>query len=525
LRSLSEMTRRHFRGTPGEGWWGVHGLRHTNGIIANLVPILSDRQREDSHAAFCLVAAACLHDLGLIQRRTVGAEAETREGSVRPTDIRTHHRLSEQAALRLGGEVGLSQHEAGAAARVSYYHNASTNPQEVARDPDLAELAGAFRLANACDLGPFRAPSWFWEDNRTRLWQQQLEPSWEVGAAAFWLKNLLISRIDMDRQRREIVIRGGAPLPELMFVPQQVSRDVARSAAQLAPFVGVWHVAFEAADESVCAAGLAIEDIVWLGAHMYADPQAILRSSSDIADYFVNAVVAVTSHVSDSDAHCDKAFRTLQSLSEHLTRQRPELHALHALRFQFEAVAGPCRTPAQALAALGGHFAELKQRRTHRGAKPETRGTLQEIALRTFESATRLPDLRATESFTLFAFGHSGPVAHFIQYCTSVGHTVKVYTPVMRPVGEGPTLKVVEGLAALADQGVEVEVVPDAAIPHILKRGAPHRRATARPAEARKGPEGCDLVLMGCEALVTDATGHLTRVANSLGCRPKRPST
>ncbi|MBP8951714.1 MAG: toll/interleukin-1 receptor domain-containing protein [Armatimonadetes bacterium] len=96
LDVLAELTRRRFQGTPGPQFWTVHGLRHANSLLAILADLLHPRWCEDEHYAFCLSAAACLHDAGLVARSISGTAGTTRESISSPTVPFTTKRLSLQ---------------------------------------------------------------------------------------------------------------------------------------------------------------------------------------------------------------------------------------------------------------------------------------------------------------------------------------------------------------------------------------------------------------------------------------------
>lgn len=544
LRVVSRVTLERFDGTPGPGLWSVHGLRHTNSVIQHLGSLAPTPMREnDAHASFCLAAAACLHDTGLVVR-DVDISDEKADGSDRgaheaaATDpgekdvvgavigVRraNHHARSQDMVYRIAGEAMLTGAESRLIGDLCRYHNWFTNVQEHAASPHRrAELISLFRIANACDLGPLRAPPHFWSVFKDTIESEMSdEPSraGRMGACStdasavsgFWLRNLLTKSVEVDTARREIVLTANVPSRDFAFLPRQAHEGLARAIRQLAPFAGPWRVETQIALDAEWPDILSIDTMLRFGAKICCDPEAVVSSSGDIWDYFTRAVCALADRDraaagGDDEAQEAKtraALKVLDDLSRELPESRPELHALQHLSREYRAVRG---RGAEKLTNLGDRMRELRDQHELYPAAPD-RSAFSKIAARAFAKLDRR--VKGKGVYRLFLFGYSGPVAAFVDYCVHMGKRVEIVTPLMRPLGEGPTLKVFDGLADRS--GVTVEVIPDAAVPLVLQG----IDGTDRPRSK------CDAVLMGCEALIRPKGHRLaqrtTKVANSLGC-------
>jgi len=251
-----------------------------------------------------------------------------------------------------------------------------------------------------------------------------------------------------------------------------------------------------------------VRKVARVGEPWFRDPRAVAGSSTDFVDYLVKTVMTVTEVALAGGAEI-AALEELIHLADELAATFPTLGAIHSLRRQLGEAITRGRTPAEKLRELRREFGPLLEPETIRiredAGPPKT--ALQAVgwhALKRFQADPRMPK---SDDVALLVFGRSRPVAAFIRYCVWAGKAVKVFTPVMRPAAEGPTLGVVEALAGVKD--VEVEVVPDAALRQVIEEGPRHARAEHGPRST-----GCDLVLMGCEAGSRGKTPH---VVNSLG--------
>lgn len=548
LDAMAALAGDTFHGTPGNELWTVHGLRHSNGILRRLAALAPERVREDEHATFCLAAAACLHDIGLVVWRTgsqgtpathprlngeQGSGAhQCDDGPAFRREIdrlrrRDHHVCSRQMAYDLAGELELTGREADLIADLCFYHNGRTNAQAIASGPEAAELVGLFRIANACDVGPLRAPQYFWDFNVKRIAgavshkpdteTHTAPPDDRDAIATFWLKNLLIDRVDIDPGGRDIVCHLISPMTELDFVPDKIYRYIAELVHDLLPCVGEWHVRPRTSYRNEIAHGLDVRDMVQFGAGLYSDQLSVVRSSGDIFDYLLSAVIALTSetylerrepHSADGSGLGDIA-QTLDALARDLPKQHPELHALQWLAREYRRHRSPDQPNRAKLRAINLRFADIKRRRRFCPAAGDLPGFTGLAArawtalVEKFEKDGGCAGHGAPDELRFFVFGHSGPVSVFLEYCIAAGKTVRVFTPTMRPVGEGPTLKVYEELSKR--EHIAVELIPDAAIPMVL-RGDGDR------------PQ-CHLALMGCEAILNGRVSGTPEIANSLGCR------
>jgi hypothetical protein len=521
IATLADLTAQHFRGTPGGSYPTVHGLRHTNGVLRLLGSILPEEVRSSRNACFALAAAACLHDWGRLTREcppsaadaTAGQKEQVGREEICCLPRSEHHRRSRQNVLDLAAELRFDVREVNAVAAVTYYHNFRTNPQELLRQPETANLAAFFRIANACDMGPMRAPALYCWAHKEEIWGDQLlRDLWSPGAtgqqnsqdaateaslsaATFWLQNLMVKDVRVCHEERTIVIAGRIPYG-LDFIPRQIVVNLERLLVGLLPLIGEWHAGFDGEELPEDETAMDLGNTVLLGARMYADPGAVLRSSSDIADYFVRSVLALGDR-HDAGADAGEVLKTLKALSANLARERPELHLLHSLQARFEERLDLAH-PEASLGKIREEFQGLAHSRRLYPVKDgnEYHGAFGAIAAGAFEKLREImragpkpwpgdPDL------TCLVFGQSGPVSAFIEYCALAGKRVTVLTPLMRPVGDGPVSQAREKLKDRV--GVTVEVIPDAAMAHVLRTR-------------------CDLALMGCEALLENGD-----VANSLG--------
>lgn len=533
LRALSRITSERFAGTPGNGLWSVHGLRHTNATLHLLGQLLPAPLREtDPHACFCLAAAACLHDTGLVVRDVDPPELaltpaqDYKSGAVgQVVAVRRadHHHRCLDLIYRAAGEAQLSGAETSLIADLCRYHNWATNVQEQADRPHrCAELISLFRIANACDLGPLRAPPHFWSIFHKQILEEanangagthapQGKTTDAAAVARFWFCNLLTKSVDIDPQGRKIVITVAVPAHEYDFLARHAFDGLGRAIAQLAPFAGPWSVTTKITEDETWPTGFSIDAMIRFGAQAVCDPEAVVWSSGDIWNYFVQAACALlapSSHRSSTSASgsgatsaLEASLAVLDELARTLPRSRPELHALQDLSQNFR------HAKANGAMAVYRAMCQLREQRRLYPADPD-KSAFSKIAA----SAYAMLEAQASNKdvFRLFLFGYSGPVADFVRYCVYRGKRVEIVTPLMRPVGEGPKLQIVERFRD--HEGITVRVIPDAAIPFVLQS------ACAGGGEDLR----CDVVMMGCEAIIeppgSSGTGPRPDVASSLGC-------
>lgn len=238
-----------------------------------------------------------------------------------------------------------------------------------------------------------------------------------------------------------------------------------------------------------------------LGASAYTDPEAVVSSSSAVAEYFLDAVLVLTRAEADGCLGPGKAAEVASRLANGLLLQRPELQLVHWLLGELKAAR---RRP---LPALRGRFEQLRRGRQPAPLAATGPGCfpcdypLSALARHAYAA---LPE---EGNLTFVVFGHSGPVKMLIQHCSLAGRNVTVFVPLMRPVGEGPALQAVDALRNL--QGVSVEIVPDVALAHVL---------TAGPGQHAYGLMGCEVWLGRQEELIASSLGCLTFAHIVTGC-------
>jgi len=106
-------------------------------------------------------------------------------------------------------------------------------------------------------------------------------------------------------------------------------------------------------------------------------------------------------------------------------------------------------------------------------------------------------------------------VMAFLSQCASPRRRLEVFTPVMRPVGEGATLHVPAAIEELQDRHIEAVIVPDAAIAHVLT--GPGELGGGGGHDSEEEGLGCDVVLMGCEAVFVRGRRKRADIGTSLG--------
>ncbi len=512
LKWLATETVRHFSGTPSPDYPTVHGLRHTNGILTALSGLLPLPLCEDREAVFALAAAACLHDWGRFSRfpDTCGGSS----GGERASQRRQHHCRSRAAVYELAGEAELSPDEALLIADLCYYHNVRTNLHELSARPAAAEAAALFRLANACDLGLLRGPASYWqlygqanawtEPIRDRCFPSELprdcrpaEGSGEqIADAAFWMRSQMVSAVRADRREREITLFITQTGPALDLVSRQARGYLERMLLQLRPLIGEWTVTPDVSRTSAGRPAFTWQDCILLGTSAYTDPEAVVSSSSAVADYAISSALALTEEVDQRHVSPTEARDTMRRLVHGIILQRPELQLPHWLRSELQ------RTANVSFKGFRRRFEVLQRGRQAAPLAAGGHGCFQCDYPLSALAANAYAKLPADGDLSFVIFGHSRPVHTLIQHCVLAGREVRVLVPLMRPVGEGPTLQAVEELERLRklqNPGLKVEVVPDVALAHLLTRPE-HEHTTA---------------LMGCEAWI----GRQDElVANSLGC-------
>ncbi|MBP8951713.1 MAG: hypothetical protein KBI47_04940 [Armatimonadetes bacterium] len=446
----------------------------------------------------------------------------------------------------VAGDAELTVKETELISDLCYYHNAATSIQEKALEPDRAELLSCFRLANACDLGQVRAPASFLRLNKDevfaegktespaerekspaqqgRLADRQTDANGNGAAAAeqeatrgFWLRNLLVNGVDLDTSARKVIVRTSVPFEGAQFIPNLIYANLRRIAEGIGPFTGKWSVETPTDITHDGSPVLGIEEMIRFGALLCSAPSAVMASSGDISDYFVDAVIALSQSCAPNTGVCpgtgidggcspESALQTLLDVADLLIDRRPELHALQFLKRQYEPLTKRTNASSALLEASARMSEFREQHRYLPNANASQRSRFSVLAGNAYRRLRRVVGDR--DSYRFFLFGYSGPVSVFIQHCSLAGKRVKILPPAMRTVGEGPALKVVDKLRVPELNRVTVEVVPDAAILCALK--GLHRDRSDK----------CDLVLMGCEALVSGCNRPpfgVTDVANSLG--------
>ena len=507
LNEIADLARRRYRATPGRPVWTVHGLRHANGVLAMLADMLHDRYREDPHEVFCLVAAACLHDIGLVTDVTPGCTDPTRRcraasgGAMAARKLnarRLQHasRSAEWISANLA-QLRLTRMEADGVRELARHHNPTHSIRSLAGNPELARLAATFRIANICDTGPQRAPAAIWELRYPDILADD--------QASFWLMNLMTSAVVVDRDERAIVIQARYPHEAMRFVPEQLKNEVKRRVSDVAAFLGQWRVEFGGDPDGDLVLNAQPDEVALCGLRYLSEPGATLVSSSDLVDYFTSAVQALSNDLeSAEDATLRRRLNRITTMCDELVRRRPELHALRALQ---EAVkqAQPRRArPRCKLAGVGEAISAIQRRRSFcplscGGAEGTGLGELARNAFRCLGEP-------AGEALRFLVFGRSGPVTCFLQLCALADCPVTIYTPVMRPVGEGAELQVVNAFPD-GNKGVTVELVPDAAIPRVFDTMS----------SGADGPR--PKVLMGCEAVFAQRHQKRASIGTSLGAR------
>lgn len=502
LDHIADIVRTSFETTPGSPIWTIHGLRHANRLLYALSEILEERQRADRHEVFCAVAAACLHDLGLVlyTRRDSedgneeeAGEADTQQAqrSLERTRRRVHADLSAEWLQNNAGRLRLTGQETRTVGELVRYHNPTTNIQMLGDEPGLARLASAFRLANVCDAGPERAPLDIW--NRQ---QQRIRRDCQGG---FWLLNLMTSAITVHRDEEAIAVCARSPSEDLFFVPEQLSQEIQRRQSPLTPFIGRWEVKPERLLDPTLNLNIRREDMAINGMRFLSDPYATLTSSSDLVDYFVACLKSITAPDYDESTPEDK-LECLNQVVNELVQSRPELHALHDLKKRVaEAQKGRGIPDEDKLTAISHSIEQLGRKPRFFPARPRPRNADRTIFDSIADNALgvlRRPDTSLPLRF--FVFGKSGPVTYFLHSCAANVQQVEVFTPVMRPVGEGSLLQVPKALEDI--EGLTCHVVPDAAIPLVLhsRLAAANPRPYQASSDERVGP---NVALLGCEAV------------------------
>lgn len=536
LELLAGRTAQRFRNTPAERFPTVHGLRHSNGILKALEAMLPERTVQDAHASFCLAAAALIHDWGRLSWEQAWCEGSGGKRIDTPVACRRadHHLKAHGLADELVGEGLLEPREAQLVRDICHYHNLRTDPNELSGRLDVAQPAALFRVANACDLGPVRAPVAFWRSRAQEIaWNSDTRDdcfpavlpdimdetalandtgsrrSEAIANAAFWMRNRMINVAYPDARTQTITLSPRLPLDTFRFVPEQVKRHMERMLAPLRPFIGHWEVELQGTRGDPDQQDLSIDDLVLLGASVFTDPDAIMSSSSEVADYIIQSAIALLDPKRpQAEAGESAAMETIARLVHGLNLERPELQLVHWLRRQLQTAPSDgwrqkflCTRTARTDAP---HSSSYFRTQHDQDAHP-----LSAMAHHAYEHVKKV--VRGKDTLKFAVFGQSRPVELMIRYCSEAGRTVEVVTPMMRPVGEGGTLQVAENLGRIPN--VVVHVIPDVALAHELTKRA-------------KG-EVCHAALMGCEVwigreaeLIASSLGCLTfaQVAKSSGC-------
>jgi len=503
LERIADQAHRSFIASPGDPMWTVNGLRHANGLLYALTQILDERERADPLDAFCLVAAACLHDMALVLPEYRDHEfAEVRHN---------HAEWSADWLKSNRGNLQLNNEETDTIEALIRYHNPRTDIRGLADRPRLATLASAFRLANTCDAGESRAPTWVWEKYRERITQPE--------QVHFWLIHSMISSVVVDSQARTIFVHERAPSEDLLFIPDQFYQEVERRYEPLMPFIGRWRVEREHQINPNLTLPISREDMVGCALQFLASPLgflsapgASLPSSSELLDRFVDSARSISASDYKGPKSPRMKLSSLKHLLDELLGSRGELHLLHALKRTTQDAErdanGKRLSDDAALHQVADAIEDFRRERRF-VRTPQEFGEIVEDAL------SRLSRPRLDSRLRVLVFGKSGPVMAFLSQCASPRRRLEVFTPVMRPVGEGATLHVPAAIEELQDRHIEAVIVPDAAIAHVLT--GPGELGGGGGHDSEEEGLGCDVVLMGCEAVFVRGRRKRADIGTSLG--------
>jgi HD domain len=189
-----------------------HGPDHSAAVENKVHELIPGNEHEDlsQHEKFCLLAAAWLHDIGML--RSVAKSVHKRDLSV--DEIRRlHHRTSAQYIADNWKRLGIDETDKGAIGTLCRYHRRTEDINDVQQSPLVGDrplrlrlLASYLRLADCLDTTPSRAPA--------EPYAVSLAYGIPPEAKVHWIKNRLVLGIMPNADDRTITIQFRIPHPD-----------------------------------------------------------------------------------------------------------------------------------------------------------------------------------------------------------------------------------------------------------------------------------------------------------------------
>ncbi len=206
-----------------------HGVKHAQAVEKNIANLLTETAREnlEPFELFCLLAACCLHDIGMIDRKEPDEPIET----IRPE----HHIRVKELLKERYREFQLNEHEATTIGEICYGHGISSleelDFQEWSVAPygtvNVSFLTALLRIGDLLDLSFLRAPTLVADLRKI-----------EGVSLRHWNLHEKISDVQIDHENKEILIFARVDnehdLCELYSLKNWADRELQKVRAELA---------------------------------------------------------------------------------------------------------------------------------------------------------------------------------------------------------------------------------------------------------------------------------------------------